>query len=163
MSIKRKLRVYVAGPLAGGDLCRNVNRATEAFLALAKAGCAPMCPHWSVYARPAVRAWTPEVRIDDGAERQQRHRFTDDFRPVLCEAALEGNPELDPADWTNIGLAWVDACDFLVRLPGKSSRADAEVARAMERAKPVFHGLDAALLYAAMASRVYLDPKAGAA
>lgn len=163
MSVKRKLRVYIAGPISKGDLLHNVNQATEAFIALAKAGCAPMCPHWSVYAKPAFRAWTPDVRIDDGAERQGRYRFTDDFRPVLCEATREGNLELAHADWLGIDLAWVDVCDCLVRLPGESKGADMEVARAMERGVPVFFDLNSALLYAEAANATFLNVKAGAA
>lgn len=144
MSVKRKLRAYVAGPISKGDLCANVNQATAAFLALAKAGCAPMCPHWAVYAKPAYRSG-PCLDL------------------VVCEATAEGGTELTHADWLGIDLAWVDVCDFLVRLPGESAGADAEVARAYERGIPVFFNLNSALLYAEAASATFLNVKAGAA
>lgn len=72
------------------------------------------------------------------------------------------------ADWTvidlpAIDLAWVDVCDFVVRLPGESKGADAEVARAYERGIPVFFNLNSALLYAEAASATFLNVKAGAA
>lgn len=129
--MRRKLRVFISGPISKGDLCDNVNRATEAFVALAKAGCAPMCPHWSVYAKPAFR-------------------YSHGNGEVVCIATVEGNPELTHADWLGIDLAWVDVCDVLLRLPGESKGADMEVARAMERCIPVFHNLNSMLVYAEM-------------
>ncbi len=47
--------------------------------------------------------------------------------------------------WTAMDLAWLERCDALVRLPGESSGADAEVARARELGLPVFFGLEAFL------------------
>lgn len=136
--MNRRLRGYIAGPISKGDLCHNVNQATAAFVALAKAGCAPMCPHWLVYAKPCV-AGTKSVAVADTEIR--------DSASCVCVGTVEGNPELTHADWLGIDLAWVDVCDFLVRLPGESKGADMEVARAMERGIPVFHTLNAALLY----------------
>lgn len=40
--------------------------------------------------------------------------------------------------WMELDLAWVEACDALVRLPGDSPGADREVARAKERGIPVY-------------------------
>ena len=45
--------------------------------------------------------------------------------------------------WTEYDLVWLERCDALVRLPGDSSGADAEVARARELGLPVYFGLDA--------------------
>lgn len=39
--------------------------------------------------------------------------------------------------WMQNDLAWVDRCDFLVRLPGESRGSDQEVARALSSGKPV--------------------------
>jgi hypothetical protein len=52
-----RTRVYVAGPIAIGDLRENIDHAREAGHALLKAGYAPLVPHLSCY-------WsgdTPEV------------------------------------------------------------------------------------------------------
>jgi len=40
--------------------------------------------------------------------------------------------------WIAHGLAWLERCDAVVRLPGESSGADAEVARALELGLPVY-------------------------
>lgn len=149
--MKRKLRAYIAGPISKGDLCHNVNQATAAFVALAKAGCAPMCPHWSVYAKPAQKrrrvvyctACIPVPMLPIGTCDSCEYLVE-----PMCVATVEGNPELTHADWLGICLAWVDVCDFVVRLPGESKGADMEVARAMERGIPVFHTLNSAILYA---------------
>lgn len=45
--------------------------------------------------------------------------------------------------WTAIDLHWIDKCDALLRLPGESSGADAEVAYARERNIPVFFSIEA--------------------
>lgn len=141
--MKRKLRAYIAGPISNGDLCENVNRATAAFLALAKAGCAPMCPHWSCFSGPM-------------------HEAESDCWPRVYFAFASSQPnELTHADWMGICLEWVDVCDFVVRLPGESKGADMEVARATERGIKVFYTLDSALQYAEVATRTYYDVKAG--
>lgn len=113
-------RVYIAGPISKGDLLRNVDQATEAFVALAKAGFAPMCPHWSVYSKPAFR-------------------FHD--AGVFCKATTQGNDQMSHADWLDVDLPWVDVSDAVLRLPGESKGADREVARAGEKGIPVFHSV----------------------
>lgn len=40
--------------------------------------------------------------------------------------------------WMEMDFAWLEVCDGLIRLPGKSPGADREVARARERDLPVF-------------------------
>ena len=41
-------------------------------------------------------------------------------------------------DWSRLRLAWLGACDALVRISGESAEADAEVAWCRERGIPVF-------------------------
>lgn len=114
-------RVYIAGPITRGKLADNVNRATEAFVSLAKAGLAPFCPHWSVYSKPCIR-WT-----SDG----------------LCAAVgtVGGNDDMSHADWLGIDLPWVVAADAVLRLPGESTGGDMETACAVDHGVPVFHSV----------------------
>jgi len=44
--------------------------------------------------------------------------------------------------WLKLDLAWLEVCDVLLRLPGKSPGADGEVARAFELGIPVFTDVD---------------------
>lgn len=48
--------------------------------------------------------------------------------------------------WMTLDLAWLAACDGLVRLPGESPGADREVERAKSLGMPVWFGLHAFLL-----------------
>lgn len=41
--------------------------------------------------------------------------------------------------WTSLDLEYLYRCDAVLRLPGGSPGADAEVAVAVDRAIPVFH------------------------
>ena len=120
--------VYIAGPITKGDLCHNVNQATAAFIALATAGFAPMCPHWSVYSKPAAESESP---------------WGGTTGRVWCEATAAGNDVMAYADWLGIGLAWVKRSDALLRLPGESTGADMETACAREHGVPVFDSLEA--------------------
>ena len=45
--------------------------------------------------------------------------------------------------WINLDLAWLPFCQVLVRIPGESSGADAEVAEAHRLGIPVFFGVEA--------------------
>ena len=45
--------------------------------------------------------------------------------------------------WTALGLEWVRKADVLVRLPGNSAGADAEVAEAQRLGIPVYFGVGA--------------------
>lgn len=115
--------MYIAGPISNGDLAENVNRATAAFVALAKAGFAPLCPHWSVYAKPCGRAdWS------DGR--------------TVCYGTRNGNDEMSHADWMRVDLPWVAAADAVLRLPGASAGADRETAHAESLGVPVFADLN---------------------
>jgi hypothetical protein len=113
----QRKRVYIAGPISKGDLAHNVNQATAAFVELAKAGIAPMCPHWSVYAKPTI---------------------TDFAGQVWGQATTNGNDEMNHADWLGVDLPWVAVSDAVLRLPGESTGADAETAEAKARDIPVF-------------------------
>ena len=44
--------------------------------------------------------------------------------------------------WCKQDMEWLERCDAIVRLPGESSGADAEVERARELGLPVYLGLD---------------------
>lgn len=113
-------RVYVAGPISKGDLAENVRRATRAALALMRAGYAPLCPHWSCYAGgPLV---SPSGTVYAVAE-------------PLPAGTSHG-------DWMGVDLPWVVVADAVLRLPGESAGADAEVREADRLGVPVFHGLD---------------------
>lgn len=119
------MRVYIAGPISKGDLCHNLNQATEAFVTLAKAGFAPFCPHWSAYSKPAFRDVLP------GGSGPA----------VLCEATVSGNDRMTHADWLNVDLPWVEVSDAVLRLPGESAGADREVSHALALRIPVFYSV----------------------
>lgn len=111
-----KKRIYLAGPVSRGPLVHNVNQATAAFVALAKAGFAPFAPQLSVYCRPC-----------------RPHAVG-----VVCVGTVAGNDEMSYEDWMQVDLPWVEASDAVLRLPGESVGADREVAHARERGIPVF-------------------------
>lgn len=115
-------RVYIAGPISKGDLADNVNQATRAFLTLARAGLAPLCPHWSVYARDDV------VRVDRRNEKPQR---------IVCYGEAQPN-DLTHDEWLAIDIPWVLASDAVLRLPGESAGADRECEAAASHGIPVF-------------------------
>jgi len=45
--------------------------------------------------------------------------------------------------WCQQDLAWLERCDALIRLPGESKGADAEMLRAGQLGMPVFLGMEA--------------------
>lgn len=128
--MSRRIRVYIAGPITKGDLADNVNQATRAFVELAKAGFAPLCPHWSVYANEAVRGY---VAAPDGELSKQ----------VYAVATANGNPAMSHEDWLMVDLSWVEAADAVLRLPGDSVGASIECRHAQQHNIPVFHSVDA--------------------
>lgn len=119
--------VYIAGPISKGDLVSNIDRATRAFVELAKLGFAPFCPHWSVYSGPAL------VTATGGS--------------VYALAAPQPN-ELTHADWLAVDLEWVRKSDAVLRLPGDSVGADMETAEALRCGIPVFTNVEALRLWA---------------
>lgn len=44
--------------------------------------------------------------------------------------------------WYKYDLEWLDKCDCLLRLPGKSSGADAEVTHAIVKGIPVYYSIE---------------------
>lgn len=113
-------RIYIAGPISKGDLAHNVNQGTDAFLALARAGFAPFCPHWSAYAGGA--------------------------KVSACGGSVYAIAERLPAgttheDWMGVDLPWVAAADAVLRLPGESFGADMEVVHAVSLGIPVFESM----------------------
>lgn len=130
----KRLRVYIAGPISKGDLRHNVNQATDAFVRLAKAGLAPMCPHWSVYCKEAIRDPLP---WSAGAQTK-----------VWCEATADGNDRMTHEEWLGIDFAWVEVSDAVLRLPGESRGADAEVWYATGKQIPCFATIEEVLAWA---------------
>lgn len=118
-------RIYIATPISVGDLCENVNRATEAFLKLVKAGYSPFNPALSVYSKPAVFHDCPCYD-----------------RVVVCQATVSGHPDLTHEDWMQVDLSWVSVSDAVLRLPGESKGADREVALATELGILVCHSVE---------------------
>lgn len=103
-------RVYIAGPISRGDLPVNIQRATEAFFRLLKAGFAPLCPHWSAYSGGPFDAPVP-LRLPSGTSHD---------------------------DWMNADLPWVAVSHAVLRLPGESAGADREEELARSMGIPVF-------------------------
>jgi len=119
-------RVYLAGPISKGDLAHNIRQADAAFFALARAGLAPWCPQWSCYSTgPKV---APELPGLPGY--------------VYAVATAAGGGGMGHSDWLDTDLAWVAVADAVLRLPGESRGADAEVAHAREHGIPVFHSVE---------------------
>lgn len=118
-----KKRIYIAGPITKGSLLDNVNQATAAFIALTKAGFAPMNPMWSVYSKPAM--W-----------------FNRDENRIGCIGTVNGNDEMSHDDWMGIDLPWVECADAVLRLPGESTGADLETSHAEKHSIPVFNSIE---------------------
>jgi hypothetical protein len=120
-------RVYIAGPLLKGDLGENIGRAVDAMHALMRAGLAPFCPHLSCYSGPVQRTYsgTPYALAD--------------YQPRGTTAD----------DWFATDLPWVRVSHALLRLPGESVGADAEVAEAVVCGVPVFHSVPEVIEWAA--------------
>jgi hypothetical protein len=110
-----KLRIYIAGPISSGDLRANVNRGTNTHLELMRAGFAPLCPQWSVFAGGCFGTefapWAPAERLPAGTTHE---------------------------DWMGVDLPWVEVSDAVLRLPGESVGADLETAHAAAHGIPVF-------------------------
>jgi len=124
-------RVYIAGPISKGCMLHNIRQAEEAFFALARAGLAPWCPHWSVYAKSAIGF----LENPDGT-------FA-----VVGATASAIPPGTTHADWMGVDLPWVRVSDAVLRLPGESVGADAEVMEAVSAGIPVFHTADDVLAH----------------
>lgn len=128
-------RVYIAGPISKGDLVRNINQATEAFFALARAGLAPWCPQWSCFSTGAGRGL---VAAPDGSLGHH----------VYAVGTAAGGGGLGHADWLDTDLAWVGVAEAVLRLPGESTGADMETAHARACGIPVFDSVAAVAAWA---------------
>lgn len=120
----RSVLVYVAGPISKGCIYENVGRAHDAGLALAKAGLSVIVPHgtcfWGNRTAESGTLWVPQAHIDGTAY----------------------------DDWISMSLELVRRCDAVLRLPGESSGADAEVAEAGRLRTPVFTDIKALVRWA---------------
>lgn len=112
--------VYIAGPISKGDIAHNIQQASDAFEALALAGLAPWCPHWSAFSG--------------------RVSVTPDGESVYCIASAQPN-RLTHADWLAVDLEFVRVSAVVLRLPGESVGADQEVAEAERLGIPVFRSV----------------------
>ncbi|AMV25475.1 hypothetical protein VT84_13840 [Gemmata sp. SH-PL17] len=136
-----RTRVYIAGPLTKGGLCENINRATEAFIVLAKAGFAPLCPHWSVYAKPC----RPRDFVLNPIT--QAYEWVQSKSECVCIGTPNGNDRMTYDEWLSVDLPWVAASDALLRLPGESTGADLEESCARDHKIPVFHDIESLILH----------------
>lgn len=134
-----KLRIYIAGPIPLGDMLANLRQADEAFFRLLRAGFAPLCPHWSVFA---------------GSARREPDRSTYDDRSVVIATADPMPNGTTHADWMNADLPWVQCAHAVLRLPGESVGADREVAHARENLIPVFEDIESLIEWATAESGV---------
>ena len=111
-------RVYIAGPISKGNLQENVDRARDAARKLIKAGAAPLCPQLTVF----MSSNTPTI---DGS---------DPDNPK--------NTGFDHSVWIDVDRQWVQVSQAILRLPGESKGADAEVEHAVGCGLPVYFSLD---------------------
>ena len=77
--------------------------------------------------------------------------------PLLCHFWHLVHPH-EYQFWIDQTLAWLERCDAVLRLPGESAGADAEVRRAAQLGMPVFHSLDELLGYVAHQRALALGP-----
>lgn len=127
MPCQRKLRVYIAGPIAKGDLESNIQQSDVAFKELAQLGFAPFNPMWSCFAGSAKR------NMDMNGRR---------YGVVEGTATSGSSIGLSHKDWVDLDLAWVEVADAVLRLPGESVGADRETGHARKKEIPVFHAVD---------------------
>lgn len=115
-------RCFISGPITLGNLGLNIQQATEAFLALARAGLAPMAPQLHCYLGSTFGVAWPST--DPGG--------------------------LGHAVWLAIDLPWVAVSDCVLRLPGDSKGADMETAEAERLGIPVFHSIEEVVAWAGL-------------
>jgi hypothetical protein len=99
-------KVYVSGPITGGNRNHNYFQAIEAHRELMLAGFAPMNPMMTMV---LPFAWEK------------------DFPHEL---------------WLECDFPWVEASDAILRLPGYSVGADAELSHAEKCGVPIFYTID---------------------
>jgi len=119
MAERRRLRVYVAGPISKGDVLENVWHGIRVGKRLLRAGLAPYVPHLDAYMTLNAAA-----NFVEGAT-------SDQWRELL--------------EWD---IEWVLASEAVLRLPGPSHGADLECKVAIEHGIPVFYEEDELMQYA---------------
>jgi hypothetical protein len=119
----KKPVVYIAGPISKGNLQKNIAQADEAFVALVKAGFAPINPMWSCYA---------------GAAKDAIYGVKDNIVYNVVGTAFS-SLDLTHEDWLGLDLPVVERCDAVLRLPGESTGASREVRHASEHGVPVYY------------------------
>lgn len=67
------------------------------------------------------------------------------YCPHLCHFLHIHEPQ-SYETWMEIGMAFLDKCDAMIRIPGESSGSDREVERAKELKIPVFYSVSHLLL-----------------
>lgn len=105
---RRRLRVYVAGPISKGDVFDNIIRGIKVGRQLVHDGLSPYVPHFDAY----MFSWGDSDGNNTGA--------------------LTWNEYLE---WD---LEWSVLAEAVYRLSGASVGADLEVQHALERGIPVF-------------------------
>lgn len=63
-------------------------------------------------------------------------------------------------EWLKLDLAFLPVCDCVLRLPGESSGADGEVAKAIELGLPIFYTLDGVILMLQRNGRIQIEKEA---
>jgi len=116
---RRRLRVYVAGPISKGDVVENVWNGIRMGRELLNRGFAPYIPHLDAYLTLNAAANYAEGEVSD------------QWRMLL--------------EWD---LEWVLASEAVLRLPGISKGADLECHRAEAHGIPVFRDIDELETYA---------------
>ena len=114
---KRRIIIYIAGPITHGDVTDNVRRACEAGLKLFRAGLGVIVPHLTCY----------------------MGQHTDDAGMAGPQTLPEGTTY---REWVELGCELVRRCDAVLRLPGFSRGADAETFAATTLSRPVFHSVE---------------------
>lgn len=116
-SSTRRTRVYIAGPLTTGgvNVRENLDAAEDALRKLSDLGYAPHCPHLNAYV--------------DGATRH-----------VIYRERLKADEWCADHDtWMEIDMAWLEAADVVLRLPGDSKGANKETEHATGLGIPVVY------------------------
>jgi hypothetical protein len=127
-------RVYIAGPITKGDLASNINQAEAAFFRLPRLGSLR-----SVHIGPLTQS-RPMRTGPSGCTPMVVMPGCVSLGAVRI-ATTDGG-ECTHADWLGVDLPWVEVADAVLRLPGESSGADAEVAHARKNGVPVYDDVE---------------------
>lgn len=111
--------IYIAGPITKGDPVWNAAQADRAAFELMERGFAVINPMLTMWAGAAEAGGT---RPDPKAHGP--------FETLTHET------------WVKTSLALVERCDAVLRLPGDSRGADAEVAHADLKGIPVYYSVE---------------------